>query len=149
MLFLVLFSLFSCFHDSCVFVYFRCSREDFALAYLSSHGAQCVTFFIFSCTIKLTSLVVCAQSLHTKGASPSRILFLDPSFEIFACWRWSFCSYTECMQMVASAPCYPHGVIDPVEEMASVARRFKICLHVDCCLGGYVLPFARKLGCGQ
>jgi len=50
------------------------------------------------------------------------------------------------IMMVASAPCYPHGVIDPVEEMASVARRFKICLHVDCCLGGYVLPFARKLG---
>eukprot|EP00238_Polyblepharides_amylifera_P003119 CAMPEP_0196590472 /NCGR_PEP_ID=MMETSP1081-20130531/66741_1 /TAXON_ID=36882 /ORGANISM="Pyramimonas amylifera, Strain CCMP720" /LENGTH=481 /DNA_ID=CAMNT_0041913589 /DNA_START=423 /DNA_END=1868 /DNA_ORIENTATION=+ len=50
------------------------------------------------------------------------------------------------IMLVVSAPGYPHGVMDPVEAAASVARAKKVCLHVDCCLGGFVLPFARKLG---
>jgi glutamate/tyrosine decarboxylase-like PLP-dependent enzyme len=48
--------------------------------------------------------------------------------------------------LVASAPAYPHGIIDPVEEIAGIARAHGIGLHVDACLGGFVLPFARELG---
>ena len=42
----------------------------------------------------------------------------------------------------ASAPGYPHGTVDPVEDLAKLARRRGVCLHVDACLGGFVLPFA-------
>lgn len=45
----------------------------------------------------------------------------------------------------ASAPSYAHGIIDPIETMASIAQRHQIGLHVDCCLGGFILPFARRL----
>lgn len=48
--------------------------------------------------------------------------------------------------VVASAPCFPHGVVDHVEDIARVTRRAGVLLHVDACLGGFVLPFARKLG---
>jgi glutamate/tyrosine decarboxylase-like PLP-dependent enzyme len=48
--------------------------------------------------------------------------------------------------LVASAPAFPHGIVDPVEEIAVLARRHGIGLHVDACLGGFVLPFARELG---
>lgn len=48
--------------------------------------------------------------------------------------------------VVASAPGFPHGVVDHVEGIAKVARRRGVPLHVDCCLGGFVLPFAAKLG---
>jgi sphinganine-1-phosphate aldolase len=48
--------------------------------------------------------------------------------------------------LVASAPAYPHGVIDPVEKLATIAREHGVGLHVDACLGGFVLPFARELG---
>ena len=48
--------------------------------------------------------------------------------------------------LVASAPGFPHGVIDPVEELAELARRKHIGCHVDCCLGGFVLPWAERLG---
>jgi sphinganine-1-phosphate aldolase len=48
--------------------------------------------------------------------------------------------------LVASAPSYPHGAIDPVEALARVARANGIGLHVDACLGGFVLPFAAELG---
>ena len=48
--------------------------------------------------------------------------------------------------LVASAPAFPHGTIDPVEELAALARARGVGLHVDACLGGFVLPFARELG---
>ncbi len=50
------------------------------------------------------------------------------------------------IMMYASAPNYPQGVIDNIKEMSKLAVRYKIGLHVDCCLGGFVLPFAKKLG---
>ncbi|XP_073139181.1 sphingosine-1-phosphate lyase isoform X1 [Henckelia pumila] len=48
--------------------------------------------------------------------------------------------------IVGSAPGFPHGIIDPIEELGELASSFGICLHVDLCLGGFVLPFARKIG---
>ncbi|XP_014498020.1 sphingosine-1-phosphate lyase [Vigna radiata var. radiata] len=48
--------------------------------------------------------------------------------------------------IVGSAPGFPHGIIDPIEELGRLASSFGICFHVDLCLGGFVLPFARELG---
>ncbi|XVF02796.1 hypothetical protein REPUB_Repub04eG0205100 [Reevesia pubescens] len=50
------------------------------------------------------------------------------------------------IMIVGSAPGFPHGIIDPIEELGKLAYSYGICLHVDLCLGGFVLPFARKLG---
>jgi|TARA_B100000683_G_scaffold230329_1_gene231212 sphinganine-1-phosphate aldolase len=41
----------------------------------------------------------------------------------------------------ASAPGYPHGIIDPVEDIAKCVSSWGCCLHVDACLGGFLLPF--------
>jgi glutamate/tyrosine decarboxylase-like PLP-dependent enzyme len=48
--------------------------------------------------------------------------------------------------LVGSAPGYPHGVVDPISELSALALERRVGLHVDACLGGFVLPFARKLG---
>ncbi|MBF4160211.1 aspartate aminotransferase family protein [Nocardioides sp. CBS4Y-1] len=48
--------------------------------------------------------------------------------------------------LVASAPSYAHGVIDPVPEVAAIAVGHGIRCHVDACIGGLVLPFAARLG---
>lgn len=48
--------------------------------------------------------------------------------------------------MVCSAPQYPHGVVDPVAEIGAVAERAGIPLHVDACIGGFMLPWLEKLG---
>ncbi len=50
------------------------------------------------------------------------------------------------IMMVGSAPSYPYGVIDPIAEMASIAQERGIGFHVDACLGGFLLPFVKKLG---
>jgi len=50
------------------------------------------------------------------------------------------------IMMVGSAPSYPHGIIDPIEDLAEVAARNDVWMHVDACVGGLVLPFVKKLG---
>ena len=48
--------------------------------------------------------------------------------------------------IAASAPQYPHGVIDPIESIAAIARENEVPFHVDACIGGFVLPWIEKLG---
>ncbi len=48
--------------------------------------------------------------------------------------------------MVGSAPSFPHGAIDPIADLSELARKHGIGFHTDACLGGFVLPFAQKLG---
>jgi sphinganine-1-phosphate aldolase len=48
--------------------------------------------------------------------------------------------------IVGSAPCFPFGVIDPIPELASLAAGRGILMHVDACLGGFLLPFLERLG---
>ena len=48
--------------------------------------------------------------------------------------------------LVASAPNYPFGVIDPVAEVAALAAERGLLCHVDACLGGLLLPFWERLG---
>ncbi len=66
-----------------------------------------------------------------------------------------FCAIPEKMEaaitpntilMVGSAPSYAHGAIDPIRELGEVALRHELRLHVDACVGGMYLPFARELG---
>ena len=48
--------------------------------------------------------------------------------------------------IIVSAPCYPYGTLDPVAEIAAVARRRGIPCHVDACLGGFFLPWLPYTG---
>lgn len=48
--------------------------------------------------------------------------------------------------VVGSAPTFPHGIIDPIEELSELARQRGVGFHTDACLGGFVLPWAEKLG---
>jgi glutamate/tyrosine decarboxylase-like PLP-dependent enzyme len=48
--------------------------------------------------------------------------------------------------VVASAPCYPFGVIDDVPAIAALAAEAGTLCHVDACLGGMLLPFWERLG---
>jgi glutamate/tyrosine decarboxylase-like PLP-dependent enzyme len=48
--------------------------------------------------------------------------------------------------VVGSAPAFPHGVIDPIEDLSEMARQHGCGFHTDACLGGFVLPWAERLG---
>ena len=48
--------------------------------------------------------------------------------------------------LVGSAPGYAHGVVDPISEIAALAREKDLLCHVDACVGGIHLSYMRKLG---
>ncbi|ONI69192.1 aspartate aminotransferase family protein [Kribbella sp. ALI-6-A] len=48
--------------------------------------------------------------------------------------------------LVASAPSYAHGVVDPIREVAAVAAERGVRCHVDACIGGWILPYLRLDG---
>lgn len=48
--------------------------------------------------------------------------------------------------LVGSACNYGYGTIDPIEDLSAIALEHGIGLHVDGCLGGWILPFGEELG---
>lgn len=49
----------------------------------------------------------------------------------------TICVYT-------SYPNYPYGTIDPIDEIAQICRKKKIPIHLDMCLGGFLVPFLKN-----
>jgi len=48
--------------------------------------------------------------------------------------------------IVGSAVSYAHGVVDPIAEMGAIAKDRDVLFHVDGCIGGFILPYFRRLG---
>lgn len=48
--------------------------------------------------------------------------------------------------LMGSAPSWPFGQVDPITELGEIALAKDLWLHVDGCVGAYVLPFFRELG---
>ena len=48
--------------------------------------------------------------------------------------------------VVGSAPSFPHGIIDPIPQIAALAAERGAGCHVDACLGGFIVPWAERLG---
>src|SRR5207245_3836621 len=53
---------------------------------------------------------------------------------------------TDTVAIVGSACNYGYGTIDPIEEMGRLALERGFGLHVDGCLGGFILPWGRAVG---
>ena len=50
------------------------------------------------------------------------------------------------VMILGSAPEYPHGTIDPIAGMGAIAATKGVPLHVDACVGGFILPFMEMNG---
>jgi glutamate/tyrosine decarboxylase-like PLP-dependent enzyme len=48
--------------------------------------------------------------------------------------------------LVGSAPSYAHGVVDPIAALGEIAQEHDLLLHVDACIGGFLLPYFERLG---
>ena len=48
--------------------------------------------------------------------------------------------------LIGTAGTYPHGLVDPITELAALAAEHDLGLHVDGCLGGFILPWGKELG---
>ena len=50
------------------------------------------------------------------------------------------------MLLVGSAASYAHGAVDPIREIGEVALKRGLLFHVDGCIGGFLLPYFKRLG---
>ena len=49
------------------------------------------------------------------------------------------------VMVVGSAPSFPHGVIDDIEALGDILKDHpQAGLHVDACLGGFILPWLQQ-----
>jgi glutamate/tyrosine decarboxylase-like PLP-dependent enzyme len=47
--------------------------------------------------------------------------------------------------LAVSAPSYPHGILDPIPDASELALEYELPLHVDACIGGFMLPWVERL----
>ncbi len=50
------------------------------------------------------------------------------------------------IMLIGSSVNYSHGVSDPIPELSLLAEKYGIWLHVDACIGGFLLAYFKKLG---
>lgn len=50
------------------------------------------------------------------------------------------------VQIAGSAPSFPHGILDDIVGLSKIALRRRIPLHIDACLGSFLIPFLEKAG---
>jgi glutamate/tyrosine decarboxylase-like PLP-dependent enzyme len=84
------------------------------------------------------------KAAHYFGVEP-RLVPVGPDFRADPAAMAAACDDSTVL-VVASAPSYAHGVVDPVEAVAALAAERGIRCHVDACIGGWVLPYAARLG---
>ena len=49
-------------------------------------------------------------------------------------------------QLVGSAPNFPYGTMDNIEAISALGVRYNIPVHVDACLGGFLICFMKQVG---
>ena len=47
--------------------------------------------------------------------------------------------------LACSCPSYAHGLVDDIEEFSNISIKYNLLLHVDACLGGFLVPFIENL----
>ena len=96
--------------------------------------------------------IVCSETVHPAfdkgghylGVEIRKVPLLKNFMADVKAMKRQIDSNTICL--VASAPEYPFGNMDPVEEIAALAQSYGIGCHSDCCIGSYINPFMEELG---
>jgi glutamate/tyrosine decarboxylase-like PLP-dependent enzyme len=85
------------------------------------------------------------KAAHYLGIKPVVTPVLDGSFlaDVDA-MRQAITENT--ILLAGSAPSYAHGVVDPITDIAALAREKGLLCHVDACVGGIHLSYMKKLG---
>ena len=96
--------------------------------------------------------IICCDTVHAAFVKASKyfdidIIITDVTSK-YQCDPIEYEKYisNKTMMLVVSAPSYPYGIIDDIEPISELAERYNIWLHVDACLGGFVLPWLNDIG---
>jgi glutamate/tyrosine decarboxylase-like PLP-dependent enzyme len=84
------------------------------------------------------------KACHFLGMNIVRVALRDDLYADVAAMEAAVTENT--IAIMGSAPCWPYGLIDPITEIAAVAMRHNLWMHVDACVGGYINPWLERLG---
>ncbi len=96
--------------------------------------------------------LVMAESVHPAFNKGAKLMDLEVRrLPVGADFRTDVTALEKAMDadtimIVGSAPSFPYGAIDPIADLAALAQRRDVWLHVDACVGGYLAPFVRQIG---
>ncbi len=85
------------------------------------------------------------KACHLFGIELRRVE-VDPETTLVRPDDVAECIDESTVAIVGSAGNYGYGTIDPIAELGQLALERRVGLHVDGCLGGYLLPFGEELG---
>ena len=94
--------------------------------------------------IPVTAHVALLKAGHLLGIKMLRAPLGD-DYRVDVAWVRAHVN-ANTIAIVGSAPNYAHGVIDPIDELGLIALDRGLGLHVDGCLGGFILPWGERLG---
>ncbi len=92
-----------------------------------------------------TAHVAFDKACHLLGVE-LRVVPVDPATTLVTAAAMADAIDEHTIALVGSAGNYPYGTIDPIASLGELALERGIGLHVDGCLGGFVLPFGAELG---
>ncbi len=95
--------------------------------------------------VPVTAHAAFAKAAHYFDVTMHLVEVNPETFQVAARDMRAKCNKNTCL-LVASAPSYAHGVIDPIAELGALALELGLALHVDACIGGWLLPFFARLG---
>jgi sphinganine-1-phosphate aldolase len=52
------------------------------------------------------------------------------------------------IMIIMSCPNFPYGTCDPFKKIAQIALKYDIGFHLDSCMGGFLVPFAKEHNAG-
>ncbi len=85
------------------------------------------------------------KACHLLGVE-LRVVPVDPDTTLVTPTEMAKAIDDNTMAIVGSAGNYPYGTIDPIADLGALALERGVGLHVDGCLGGFILPFGEELG---
>ena len=94
--------------------------------------------------LPVTAHVALEKGAHLLGMKPVRAPLRD-DWLVDVDWVRRHVTPST-VALVGSAGSYPYGLIDPIEELSEIAVEHDLGLHVDGCLGGFLLSFGERLG---
>ncbi len=85
------------------------------------------------------------KAAHYLGLEPV-VVPVDPVTFLAEPGRMREAITPNTIMMVGSAISYAHGVVDPIPELGALAEETGVWLHVDGCMGGFMLHFLQRIG---
>ena len=133
--------------------------SGFACGSMTSGGTESILMAMKACRDRMLAQqphcqpeLVCSSTAHAAFAKAAQYLCMKlvvvqvhaPDFTLQPA-RVKAVMTRNTAVIVGSAPAFPHGVIDPIPELSALALAAGVCMHVDCCLGSFLLPFLSSL----